>query len=178
METMSTERPEDQRRIFRDAMGQFPTGVTVITTAFDGRVHGMTANGFMSVSLDPQLIVVSIGHDKVLRTLLESSGMYGVSVLSAAQRELSAHFAGRPIPGHTIPFVEVAGVPLIGGAITQVAAHTVAMHEAGDHVLFIGEVIHLQTEPGEPLIFHGGGYRALESPQEFTAMWRDTTDWF
>jgi flavin reductase (DIM6/NTAB) family NADH-FMN oxidoreductase RutF len=178
MVTMSVQRPEDQRRIFRDAMGHFATGVTVITTAHEGRVHGMTANGFMSVSLDPQLIVVSIAQHATMKDLLVGSGVYGVSVLSAKQRQLSTHFAGRPREGEPIPFVEMAGVPLIAGALTRVAAHVVAAHPAGDHTLFVGEVVALETEAGEPLIFHGGGYRALEDPQEFTAMWRHATDWF
>jgi flavin reductase (DIM6/NTAB) family NADH-FMN oxidoreductase RutF len=175
---MPIDPPDDQRRIFRDAMGHFATGVTVITTARDDRVHGMTANGFMSVSLEPQLIVVSIGEHATMRDLLRRSGIYGVSVLSSRQRQLSAHFAGRPRSEEPIPFVDMSGVPLIAGALTRVAARVVAAHSAGDHTLFVGEVVALETEPGEPLIFHSGSYRALEDPQEFTAMWRHATDWF
>lgn len=169
---------ESQRRTFRDAMGLFTTGVTIITTTLDDQIHGMTANGFMSVSLEPRLIVVSIGERAKMRGLLDRSGTYGVSVLSAEQKDLSSHFAGRPKEAATIPFVDMSGVPVIEGALTRVAARVVGTHGAGDHVLFIGEVLHVELEHGDPLIFHGGAYRALEAPQEFSAMWHDVTDWF
>lgn len=175
---MDATESEAQRRKFRDAMGLFTTGVTVITTSLDDQIHGMTANGFMSVSLEPRLIVVSIAKRTRMRTMLGRSGTYGVSVLSAAQKDLSSHFAGRPVEAATVPFEDMSGVPVIAGALTRVAARVVGTHEAGDHVLFIGEVLHVELEHGEPLIYHGGAYRALEAPQEFSAMWHEVTDWF
>lgn len=147
-------------RRLRDAAGRFPTGVTVITTQAPEGVHGMTANGFMSVSLEPALIVVSIGDSSRTKSLVERSGSYGVSVLSAGQRRLSAHFAGRP-SAEAVGFTEIEGVPLVAGAVAHLAARVVDAHPAGDHTLFVGEVIHIDVLGGEPLVFHGGAYRAL-----------------
>jgi flavin reductase (DIM6/NTAB) family NADH-FMN oxidoreductase RutF len=152
--------PTDGKR-FREALGRFATGVTVVTAEDQGVVHGMTANGFMSVSLDPLLVLVSVARTARMHDLLERSGSYGVSVLAQSQRELSNHFAGRPAEGTEIPFHAVAGVPLLRGALVELAAQTVDAHRAGDHTLFIGEVIHFEWQDGEPLIFHSGDYREL-----------------
>jgi flavin reductase (DIM6/NTAB) family NADH-FMN oxidoreductase RutF len=168
----------ERERLFRNATGVFATGVTIITTAVDGEVHGMTANGFMSVSLDPLLVVVSISGRARMRSMLASSRRYGVSVLTRSQQPLSGHFAGRPIEGATVPWTDVEGVPVLDGALTQLRADVVDERPAGDHVLFIGEVTHLGTAAGDPLIFHGGAYRFLERPAEFTATWQGVTNWF
>ena len=159
-------------------MGLFATGVTVITTRVGDEIHGMTVNGFMSVSLDPRLIVVSISKQARMREILTASGIYGVSVLAANQKQLSAHFAGRPMDEPKVPFVEFAGVPVIAGALTRVAARVASAHEAGDHVLFIGEVLEVELDHGDPLIFHGGAYRALATSVEIIAHLPDFTDWF
>jgi flavin reductase (DIM6/NTAB) family NADH-FMN oxidoreductase RutF len=156
----------DERRRFRDALGTFATGVTVVSTRAgapgdgDERVHGMTANGFMSVSLEPALVVVSIASGARMCALLHDSGRYGVSVLSREQESVSRHFAGRPAE-REIALVEVDGMPLVAGATTHVIADVVDAHPAGDHTLFIGEVSHFEHSPGEPLIFHSGAYRRL-----------------
>ena len=149
----------DQRR-FRDALGTFATGVTIVSTRVDDLVHGMTANGFMSVSLDPALVVVSIATNARMHDILLRAGRYGVSVLSREQEPVSRHFAGRPQAGE-IELVESAGMPLVDGALTHVVADVVDAHPAGDHTLFIGEVLHFQHREGEPLIFHSGTYRRL-----------------
>jgi flavin reductase (DIM6/NTAB) family NADH-FMN oxidoreductase RutF len=150
----------DQVR-FRQALGRFATGVTVVSTEHEGTVHGMTANGFMSVSLDPLLVLVSIARTARMHDLLERSGHFGVSVLTKAQQELSNHFAGRPMQDAEVPFHAVSGVPLIRDALVEVATRTVDAHRAGDHTLFIGEVLYFDSRDGEPLIFHSGGYREL-----------------
>jgi flavin reductase (DIM6/NTAB) family NADH-FMN oxidoreductase RutF len=165
----------DQAR-FRQALGSFATGVTIVTTEHDGQVHGMTANGFMSVSLEPPLVVVSIGNNARMHELLAASGRYGVSVLSHAQAKLSTHFAGQPSAGAKIPFVAESGVPLIDGAIAQVAAKIVDAHPAGDHTLFIGEVLYFDWRDGQPLIFHSGGYRELlahRTDPTYSEAWSD-----
>src|ERR1700722_3498329 len=151
--------PNEQRR-FRDALGTFATGVTIVSTRLDDLVHGMTANGFMSVSLDPALVVVSIATNARMHDILLRAGRYGVSVLSREQEPGSRHFAGRPQTGE-IELLESAGMPLVDGALTHVVADVVDAHPAGDHTLFIGEVLHFQHRDGEPLIFHSGTYRRL-----------------
>jgi flavin reductase (DIM6/NTAB) family NADH-FMN oxidoreductase RutF len=151
----------EQRR-FRQALGRFATGVTIVTTAHEGQAHGMTANGFMSVSLDPPLVVVSISKRARMHEVLGVGRQYGVNVLSCDQEHLSQHFAGRPLDDVTVPFVDADGrAPLISGSLVQISATIRAAYEAGDHTLFVGEVEHFELHAGEPLIFHSGGYRAL-----------------
>jgi flavin reductase (DIM6/NTAB) family NADH-FMN oxidoreductase RutF len=151
--------PDEQRR-FRDALGTFATGVTIVSTQLEDLVHGMTANGFMSVSLDPALVVVSIASKARMHDILLRTGRYGVSVLAREQEPVSRHFAGRPQDEAPV-LVEAAETPLIDGALTHVVARVVDAHPAGDHTLFIGEVLHFAHGAGEPLIFHSGAYRRL-----------------
>ena len=82
-------------RLFRTAMGKFATGVTVITTKVGDTVHGMTANAFMSVSLNPKLVLISIGEKANMNRLIKESGTFAVSVLNEQQQDLSAYFAGQ-----------------------------------------------------------------------------------
>jgi flavin reductase len=151
----------DQRR-FRDALGTFATGVTIVSTRADDLVHGMTANGFMSVSLEPALVVVSIAAGARMHEILLRTRRYGVSVLARDQEAVSRHFAGRP-QEQEIVLSEAQGTPLVAGALTHVVADVVDAHTSGDHTLFIGEVIHFNHQAGEPLIFHSGTYRRLVS---------------
>ncbi|GAB3158477.1 flavin reductase family protein [Amycolatopsis stemonae] len=172
---MSTAAPAsvDPRR-FRDAMGRFATGITIISTPTPAGPHCMTANGFMSVSLVPALVVVSIARHARMHDLLVESGVYGVSVLAADQEPLSTHFSGRPDPDLRPRFDDHAGVPLVAGALAQVAAEIVEAHPAGDHTLFVGQVRHLADAAGEPLVFHAGRYRHLLSPAadpEYSDAW-------
>jgi flavin reductase (DIM6/NTAB) family NADH-FMN oxidoreductase RutF len=163
----------EQRR-FRDALGTFATGVTIVSTRDGDLVHGMTANGFMSVSLDPALVVVSIATGARMHDVLTRSRRYGVSVLAREQEVVSQHFAGRP-GSEEIVLLETLGTPLVEGALTHVVADVVDAHQAGDHTLFIGEVRHFEHRAGEPLIFHSGAYRRLiGSPIDPTR----TEEWF
>jgi flavin reductase (DIM6/NTAB) family NADH-FMN oxidoreductase RutF len=149
-------------RGFRDALGSFATGVTVITTRDGERIHGMTANGFMSVSLDPALVVVSVARSATMHELLHETGRYAVSVLAAGQERVSRHFAGRP--QDEIALEEIEGAALVEGALAHVVADVVDAHQAGDHTLFVGEVRHFTHRSGEPLVFHSGVYRCLIDP--------------
>jgi flavin reductase len=159
--------PAAEQRRFRDALGTFATGVTIVSTRCEDRAHGMTANGFMSVSLAPALVVVSIAAKARMHDILLRAGRYGVSVLAREQEAVSRHFAGRP-QGEEIALVESHGVPLVDGALTHVA-DVVDAHSGGDHTLFIGEVVHFGHRAGEPLIFHSGAYsRLIASPVDPT----------
>jgi len=122
--------PFDSRQ-FRATMGKFATGVTIVTTYHEGQSHGMTANSFLSVSLDPPLVLVSVATRARLHALLAPGCHYGVSVLADDQEALSRHFAGRPIEGLHIPFVWKHGVPLIDNALAHVVARVVDAHPAG-----------------------------------------------
>ncbi|BAD72040.1 MULTISPECIES: flavin reductase family protein [Thermus] len=147
---------------FRRTLGRFATGVTVVS-AYDegGNPRGLTANAFMSVSLDPPLVLVSLDNRSRTKPVLERAGRYGVSVLAEEQRALSDHFAGRPQEGLEIAFEERAGVPLLKGALAQVAARVVAVYPGGDHTLFLGEVEYLSWREGRPLLYYAGRYGRL-----------------
>ncbi|MGF7120279.1 flavin reductase family protein [Rhodococcus sp. AG1013] len=147
-------------RAFRDAMGRFATGVTVITARTEGGVHGMTANGFMSVSLTPALVLVSLGDCSMARHL-EAGDRYGVTLLAANQEATSRHFGGRNQSGLEIEFAEYGAHVFVPGGLAEIGCRIVDRHRAGDHTLFIGEVEHLEYRDGAPLLFYTGGYRGL-----------------
>ncbi len=156
-----SERPFDSRD-FRNALGRFATGVTIVTTEYDGETRGMTCNGFMSVSLEPPLIVISVAHTATIHDMLAEGRYYGVSILSSAQEHLSNHFAGRPIDDLDDPFIRINDVPLIKDCAVYLIAKVVDAHPAGDHTLFIGEVEYLQySDDDTPLLFYAGKYAGL-----------------
>ena len=148
-------------RELRAALGAFATGVTVVSTRHDGADHGMTANAFMSVSLDPPLIAVSIDRRAKMLAKISAAGRYAVSVLAEDMEGVAAHFAGRPTPGAPVVFEDYSGLPAVGGAAAHFAARLHSAVAAGDHVLFIGEVEAFRRREARPLLFHAGGFRAL-----------------
>jgi flavin reductase (DIM6/NTAB) family NADH-FMN oxidoreductase RutF len=156
---------EAEQRRFRRALGRFASGVVVITTTHGGTVHGMTANAFCSVSLDPLLVLVAVHNHSTMHRLLAQSGRYGVSVLARSQEALARHFAGRSQEGLQVPFVWHEGCPLIAGALAQLTCSVVNAPAAGDHTLYLGLVESLSSsDEGAPLLFYMGEYRALEGP--------------
>ncbi len=148
-------------RLFRNAMGKFATGVTVITTTSNGNIHGMTANAFMSVSLAPKLVVISIGEKASMLEHIQQSRTFTVNILSAQQQELSMLFAGQIKDKRHVKFGDLQGAPTIEGAIAQVSCEVASMYIEGDHTLFIGRVKNVHIEDGEPLLFFNGQYGAL-----------------
>ncbi|MCM3388949.1 flavin reductase family protein [Ureibacillus chungkukjangi] len=148
-------------RLFRDAMGKFATGVTVVTTQFENESFGMTANAFMSVSLDPKLVVISIGHKARFLTKVQESKKFAVNILAADQKEYSMAFAGQLKEEITINFEDLAGLPVLPGALAQVSCEVISEHVEGDHTLFIGKVLDIKVTDGEPLVFYAGKYREL-----------------
>jgi flavin reductase (DIM6/NTAB) family NADH-FMN oxidoreductase RutF len=148
-------------RKFRTAMGKFATGVTVIATEVKGDVHGMTANAFMSVSLDPKLVVVSIGEKAKILNKIKESKTFTVNILAADQQELSMIFAGQLKEHKEVSFGRLDGKPVLAGAVAQIACEISAEHVEGDHTLFIGKVTDIHLEDAEPLLFYSGKYRSL-----------------
>lgn len=148
-------------RQFRDAMGKFATGVTVVATEVDGDVHGMTANAFMSVSLNPKLVVVSIAERAQMLEKIKQSGTFSVNILAADQQELSMVFAGQVNNHQEVVFEHLNGVPVLPNASVQVSCEVSAAHVEGDHTLFIGKVTDIRVEDSEPLIYYSGKYRRL-----------------
>ncbi len=158
-------RPDIDARAFRRALGQFATGVAVITAqSVDGSSVGMTMSSFNSVSVDPPLVLFSIDRRAFsLEAMLKAKG-YAVNILGRNQQHLSDKFAKalddklaavNHTPGH-------CAAPLIAGALAHFECEPYAHYDGGDHVIFIGRVVRFTAYPDdEPLIFFRGGYRSL-----------------
>lgn len=152
-------------------MGRFASGVTVITTRHGDHVHGMTANAFMSVSLDPPLVMVSVDNRAHMSRILPAGQRYGVSILAEAQQALSNHFAGRGKGELSVAFITVAEVPLLAGGVAHLVARVVDAHAAGDHTLYLGQVEYLDWQEGLPLVFYAGAYQRLCPAPARPAAW-------
>jgi flavin reductase (DIM6/NTAB) family NADH-FMN oxidoreductase RutF len=154
-----------ESRQLRDACGLFGTGVNVITTHCDGQDHGMTANAFMSVSLDPPLIAISIAEKAKALGRIQKSGRFAVSVLAAGMEDLAWHFAGKPKTGVVECFERRDGLPVIKGAVATFVTDVADEVLAGDHSIFVGRVRALTHDPeGKPLLFFRGRFGALADP--------------
>jgi flavin reductase (DIM6/NTAB) family NADH-FMN oxidoreductase RutF len=156
---------EDAARALRQVMGRFATGVTVVTTIDRDTIHGMTANAFLSVSLRPPLVLVSLGQCR-MSEMLPRTGRYGVSVLACDQEHFAAHFAAQRHSMVPPEFVWEHGLPLLDGALAHLVCRVVDVHPAGDHVLWIGEVEHVHHRDGEPLLFYTGRFGTLREVGE------------
>jgi flavin reductase (DIM6/NTAB) family NADH-FMN oxidoreductase RutF len=149
-------------RLFRSVMSRFATGMTVVSAALDGRVHCMTANAFMSGSLEPPLCVIAIGCKSRMHAVLTQAHHFGVSVLADDHEKYSRHFGGRPIDKLQAEFEHVDGTPLLAERLAGIAARVIDTHPCGDHSLFIGEIFYMNAKPhGKPLVFYDGHYAAL-----------------
>jgi flavin reductase (DIM6/NTAB) family NADH-FMN oxidoreductase RutF len=162
-----------RQRLFRDAMGLFPTGVTLVTTrARDGADHAITANSVTSVSLEPMLLLVCVEHASRLHDAVLGSGLWAVSVLGRDGEPVSRRLARR---GHDTEGA-LAGVPhsrgphtgalVLDTALSTFECRTVAAHPGGDHTVLIGEVLAVATPRPEaaPLVWHRGRYTGLAEP--------------
>jgi flavin reductase len=166
--TSRADRPAAARsfdhRAFRSALGHFTTGVIVVTVGPRRDPRAMTANAFMSGSLDPPLIVVSVGRTARMHERLDGTRRFGVSILDREQESASRHFAGQPVHGFSPEFTLLAGVPVLARAAVVLAARVQHRYACGDHTLFVGQVQELSmTEGAIPLVFHSGRYRSLEA---------------
>lgn len=162
---------------FRRTLGMFATGVTVLTTRVGEQVHGMTANAFMSVSLRPPLVLISLDRRARMCGMLHEGTRYGVSVLAQGQSDLSDRFARRGTDGVEPEFVVVRETPLVEGALAHLVARVVRSYWGGDHSLFLGHVEYARYGEGEPLLFHGGRYeRMLGEPDAFSRLPRELLD--
>lgn len=160
---MSEQLNEICSREFRNAMGQFTTGVVVISNEEDGQTHAMTANAFMSGSLEPPLIVVSVGKNARMHERLERGKHFGVSLLSADQMLTSNHFAGKVSEDFQPTFENILDVPVLSSSPVRVVADICHSYPCGDHTLFVGKVKALDIDGSEcsPLLFHKGRYAEL-----------------
>lgn len=149
---------------FRDVLAQWPSGVTVVTTVVDGVRHGMTASSFSSVSLDPPLVSICLDRRLYSHGLVESSGVFGISVLAKDQAEVARRFAGMAgdvadrFDGETWS-TAATGVPLLDSALGWLDCRVLHAYPGGDHTIFVGEVLagHAARRTA-PLLFHSRGW--------------------
>ena len=153
---------------FRKAMGCFATGVTIITVDLEGTVHGMTANAFASVSLDPMLVLVCVDHSTRTHAHLHAKKRFGINVLAEHQRPISEYYA-RTERSHENAEAEAGarfdrtrhGTPMLHGSLVYLECRLHSSEVAGDHTIFIAEVEDVITREGNPLLFFGGKYRKV-----------------
>lgn len=153
---------------FRSALGAFATGVTVITTRGEQHAYGMTANAFSSVSLDPPLVLVCIKTGAEGCSHIERNRCFAVNILGAHQEPISRYFASKERPRGRDALREVphrtgtTGSPILDGVVAYLDCELHAAHDAGDHRVYIGEVLDIGVYPDVlPLIFAVGAYRDL-----------------
>lgn len=147
---------------FRQTLGRFASGVTVVTMLEDGETHGITVSAFLSVSLEPPLVLISIDKKAHSHHRLVKSERYGVSILSEGQQSLSNHFANRD-PDVVPEFERLDNFPVLKNALAQLVCKAVQKVDAGDHTLFVGQIEDLVwQEHGKPLVYFHGGYQKIE----------------
>ena len=153
---------------YRRTIGTFATGVTIITTKLGEHSHGLTANAVSSVSLEPTLVLICVDHTSDTFQLLKESGAFCVNVLGEDQEHLSRKFATKLQEGeHRMSGVQyregVTGAPILDGCIAYLDCRIWQTYTAGDHDIFIGEVVDIGHAPDDakPLLFYRGKYAKL-----------------
>lgn len=153
---------------FKAALRRWASGVTIVTARAGDRVLGMTASAFSSVSLDPPLVLVCADKSAHTLPLIEEGRVFAVNVLRADQRELSTRFA--TIGNEDVRFEGLtcrtgpSGAPWLPEALAVLDCRLHATLDAGDHVIYVGEVIATESGEGEPLLYYDAAYRGLAPP--------------
>lgn len=165
---MSEPKPttDFQQIDFRNACGSFATGVTIITTRDGETDHGMTANAFMSISLDPPMVAISIAKTAKMLGYIRNAQRFAVSILPTHTQELALHFAGRPNESIREPLKENDDLPVARDACMFCTTHVTHEVEAGDHIIFVGQVSSLYHDTqADPLLFHRGRFSKLHDEE-------------
>jgi len=160
------EKREFDTRHFRHALSQFATGVTIITTRLaDGQFLGLTASSFNSVSLEPPLILWSLGNHANSMPVFSGNSHYVVNVLAADQGWLAEQFASKKTDRFEGVEFELSrtGHPILKGASAWFECHNRSRYPEGDHVIFVGEVEHCAFSPQAPLVYHSGQFLNIAS---------------
>lgn len=156
--------------LFRQVMGTFASGVTVVSLDADGMPRGMTASAFMSGSLEPPLCVVSVAKRAHMHAFMSKTKRFGVNILAERQQLYARHFSGKPVADLIPPFRELAGVPMLSDAIARIVAEAYANHDCGDHTLFIGHIVHMDCDERAPLLYHRSGFCTLQPSSDRQAV--------
>lgn len=166
--TTSVASPPPGGLPLRQTMKTFPTGVTVLTVGHPFP-HGMTANAFTSVSLEPPLVLCCVSREAGMRKAIMSAGFFGISILSSHQEDIARHFADRHRPSGASQFDridwspgELTDAPLLNGAAAWLECATAQEHEAGDHSIIVGEVLTTRMSSQQrALLFFAGSFHAI-----------------
>lgn len=162
---LSTVAIPDEAKALRRVFGSFATGVTIITTRdAKGSLLGLTANSFNVVSLDPPLVLWSLRRLAASVEVFRRAEHWAVHILAADQRTLADRFASREIDRFAglHATAGIGGVPLLDGCAAVLQCRASAQHEAGDHLILVGEVLRHEARAIEPLVFHASGYARLQ----------------
>jgi len=152
-------------RTFRQTVGQFVTGVTVIAIEVEGTIRAMTANSFASLSLQPPLVLFCLGKDTRAGQLIRTAESFSINILRHDQRDLSSYFAGawKDVTPPPFEFVTWTGGPRLEGCTAALGCEVHSVHEGGDHWIVVGRVIdtYQSADKTGPLVFFGGRYLSL-----------------
>ena len=159
----------DRKRDFRDALGRFATGVTVVTTMTPDGPVGITANSFASVSLDPPIVLWSIGRHSSRFAAFAECEQFAVHILAAEQLDLSRRFAraGEAFGGLRIE-LQRGRRAAVAGCLSRFECTRINGHDGGDHLIVVARVTAAAMREGEPLLFFGGGYGRFEDGSNVT----------
>ncbi len=150
---------------FRRACGRFATGVTIASVLDDqGMPHGLTVSSFTSVSLEPPLLLICLGHGVTSIDLFRAAGYFGINILAEDQQPLAERFArkGEDRFNGLAWHAGASGVPLLDRALATIECAVRQRFTSGDHDIFVGEMVGMEVSEGEPLIHYGSRYRRLE----------------
>jgi len=149
----------------KDAYARWATGVTVVTARAGDHIHGMTVSAFTEVSLDPPLVLVCIDKTANTQSVIAEGGAFAVNILARDQESLAKRFACNEAEDCRFSDLDCAtgatGAPLLAGSVAILDCRLETTHEAGDHIIFIGEVVELHLSDGDPLLFYDRDYRGL-----------------
>jgi len=164
--------PKPDSATFRACLGNFATGVTIITCLAEGELHGATVSSFTSVSLEPPLVLACLGKQAKAARLLHDAP-FTVNILSTAQHPLALHFSGRQQPSLDLEFEDGVIAPRLRGCVAYVSCTPWNTYDAGDHDLILGEVVDIEMPSGhgldQPLLFYRGGFWHLGSSHDSLA---------
>jgi flavin reductase (DIM6/NTAB) family NADH-FMN oxidoreductase RutF len=149
----------------KNAYARWATGVTIVTARAGDRVHGMTVSAFTEVSLEPPLVLVCIDRTTNTQHVIAEGGVFAVNILARDQEALAKRFARDDAEDRRFSDLHCAtgatGAPLLAGSVASLDCRLETAREAGDHIIYIGEVVGLHLSDGDPLLFYDRGYCGL-----------------
>ena len=149
----------------KNAYARWATGVTIVTARAGDRIHGMTVSAFTEVSLEPPLVLVCLDRTTNTQHVIAEGGSFAVNILARDQEALAKRFACDDAEDRRFLDLDcttgATGAPLLAGSVASLDCRLETAHEAGDHIIYVGEVVGLHLSDGEPLLFYDRGYRGL-----------------